>query len=105
MRQFLSYDVLVRVQLIQLQTLASIAPHLMPLNISNPNQIDYGTKLRTRPILYASLHHINDLKQRLIDTWAHIIENIDEAVDQRIKQLSVYIELEGERHHSEQQLT
>ena len=32
-------------------------------------------------------------------------KNVDEAVDQLRKQLSVYIELEGLRHHSEQQLT
>jgi len=45
------------------------------------------------------IRNTNDLKQCLTDTWASILQDIDEAVDQRRKQLCASEKAKG--HHFE----
>jgi len=74
-----------RVQLIQLETLDIAALDLWPRNISGLNHVNFGTKFRDDTtdlsIMQATWN---------TSTYGSIQrKNIDEAVDQRRKQLSV----------------
>ena len=78
-----------RVLLIQLETqLAFIAPHLWPPNIQRQKS-DYGT-------YFTSSRHLSTMQATWNSASLTIGEyekkNIDEAVDQRRKQVSVYTE-------------
>jgi len=95
--QFRSHDMLLkRIQLIQLGTLGFLLFHTCGrYNISDLNRVDCSRKVwderRDVCIIHTSLHNAGDLKQRASLTHdSKSQNNIDEAVDQRRKQLIVY---------------
>ena len=72
------------VQLLQQETPQFISPDLWPPNSPDLNPVDYRVWGWMQERVYKTpVRDTNDLKQRLIDTWASIPQSVvDEAVDQ-----------------------
>jgi len=87
------------IQLLQQETPHFISPDLWPLNRADLKLVDYGIRGRTR-VQDSRLRHYSDLKQRLIDKWASVSQNIiDKALDQCRKRIRVCEK--AKEHHFE----